>query len=81
VCVLDSSVAMSWFLEDERDDLALSTAQAVGHEQTLVPSVFPLGVPKRNVDRRSQEKALARRGTQQLAGLYALSNTHRSCGY
>jgi predicted nucleic acid-binding protein len=41
VIVLDSSVAMSWFFEDERDDLALSTAQAVGREQTLVPSIFP----------------------------------------
>jgi predicted nucleic acid-binding protein len=41
VIVLDSSVAMSWFFEDERDDLAISTAEAVGREQTLVPSIFP----------------------------------------
>jgi predicted nucleic acid-binding protein len=39
--VVDASVALAWFFEDELDDFSRRSAQRVLEESTLVPPIFP----------------------------------------
>lgn len=39
--VVDASVAASWFFNDERDDVAVRSAQRVLEDVALVPAIFP----------------------------------------
>jgi predicted nucleic acid-binding protein len=40
--VLDASAALTWFFEDERDDLSLAMAEAVSASGALIPALFRL---------------------------------------
>lgn len=39
--VIDASIAVSWFFEDEHDELVIQTAHRVLNESALVPPIFP----------------------------------------
>jgi predicted nucleic acid-binding protein len=40
--VLDASAALTWFFEDERDDLSLAMAEVVATSGALIPAPFRL---------------------------------------
>jgi predicted nucleic acid-binding protein len=41
VIVVDASIVASWFFNDERDEIALRSAERVLEDIALVPAIFP----------------------------------------
>lgn len=66
--VIDASTALSWFFDDELDDLARESAQRVTRESAIVPTLFYVevangllsAVRRRRIQRADLHSALRR---------------------